>query len=133
MLPKTGSEVPFPRARPSERVYLAEIFQALHAELDGTGGVTKTIMRWTGASDRTARNWMSGAAGPSGYHLICLARESDAILAAMLTLSGRPELALATDVHAVEVALAKAMGSIEVLKRQHASKSRRHREVPAPS
>ncbi|MEN2786101.1 hypothetical protein ACFOKI_06820 [Sphingomonas qilianensis] len=84
-----------------------------------------STMRWTGASDRTARNWMSGAAGPSGYHLICLARESNAVLAAMLALSGRPELALSTDVQAVEVALAKAMGSLEVLKRQQASRPMR--------
>ena len=125
MFPKSGSKVPNLKGRPSEGVYLAEILQALRDELGATGGATKTIMRWTGASDRTARNWMSGAAGPSGYHLICLARESNSVLAAMLALSGRPELALSTDVHAVEVALAKAMGSLEVLKRQQASRPMR--------
>jgi hypothetical protein len=125
MLPNSGSQVPKLKERPSEGHYLAEIHQALRDELGAAGGATKTIMRWTGASDRTARNWMSGAAGPSGYHLICLARESNAVLAAMLALSGRPELALSTDVHAVEVALAKAMGSLEVLKRQQASRPMR--------
>jgi len=102
-----------------------EIQQALRGELGGSGAATKTIMRWTGASDRTARNWMSGAAGPSGYHLICLARESNAVLAAMLAMSGRAELALSADVHAVEVALAKAAGALAVLKRQASSRSSR--------
>ena len=125
MFPKSGSKVPKLKGRPSEEDYLAEILQALRHELGTTAGATKTIMRWTGASDRTARNWMSGASGPSGYHLICLARESNAVLAAMLALSGRPELALSTDVHAVEVALSKAMGSLEVLKRQQASRPMR--------
>ncbi|MDP9412850.1 MAG: hypothetical protein M3Q08_01905 [Pseudomonadota bacterium] len=62
---------------------------------------------------------MSGAAGPSGYHLICLARESNAVLAVMLAMCGRSELALSADIHAVEVAIAKAAGAIEALKRQH--------------
>lgn len=108
--------------RPTEAEYLADIRMALRVEFGGTGGATKTIMRWTGVSDRTARNWISGAAGPSGFHLICLARESNAVLAAMLAMSGRPELALSADVHAVEVALAKAMGALEVLKRQRTSR-----------
>ena len=117
MFPKSGSKVPG-ADRPKEDEYLAAIREALRQELGGHGGATKAIMRWTGASDRTARNWMSGAAGPSGYHLICLARESNAVLAAMLAMSGRSELALSADVHAVEVALAKAAGALEVLKRQ---------------
>lgn len=117
MFPKSGSKVPG-ADRPKEDEYLVAIREALRQELGGHGGATKTIMRWTGASDRTARNWMSGAAGPSGYHLICLARESNAVLAAMLAMSGRTELALSADVHAVEVALAKAAGALEVLKRQ---------------
>ena len=106
MFPKSGSKVPG-ADRPKE-----------------VGGATKTILRWTGASDRTARNSMSGAAGPSGYHLICLARESNAVLAAMLAMSGRTELALPADVHAVEVALAKAAGALEVLRRQRTGRAK---------
>jgi len=119
MFPKSGSKVPAPNVKPTESDYLLQIREALRRELGGTRAATKTIMRWTGASDRTARNWMSGAAGPTGYHLICLARESNAVLAAVLAMSGRAELALSTDIHAVEVALAKAAGALEVLRRQH--------------
>jgi hypothetical protein len=117
MFPKNGIKVPG-GGRPVEADYLLEIRGALRRELGSTGGASKTIMRWTGASDRSARNWMSGSAGPSGFHLICLARESNAVLSAMLALSGRAELALSADIHAVEVALAKAAGALEVLKRQ---------------
>lgn len=125
MFPKNGSKLPATTVRLSEGDYIAAIRQALRGELGSIGGATKTIMRWTGASDRTARNWLSGAAGPSGFNLICLARESNAVLAAMLAMSGRAELALSTDVHAVEVALAKAMGSLEVLKRQQGLRPKR--------
>jgi hypothetical protein len=120
MFPKSGSRLPKFGPRLTEAEYISEIRKALREELGGTRAATKTIMRWTGASDRTARNWMSGAAAPSGYNLICLAGRSDAVLGAMLAMSGRHELALATDIHAVEVALAKASGAIELLKRQHA-------------
>lgn len=118
MFPKSGSVVPNSYGRPSEDQYIAAIREALRSEFGSARAGAKLIMRWTDTSNRTARNWMNGTAGPSGYHLICLARESDAVLAAMLNMSGRTELALSADVHAVEVALAKAMGAVEVLKRQ---------------
>lgn len=118
MIPKSGSRLPTTTARPSEAEYLGQIRSALRGELGGTAAGTKTIMRWTGASERTARNWMSGAAGPSGYHLICLARESDAVQFAMLAMSGREEMTLLADIHAAEVAIAKAAGALAIFKRQ---------------
>ena len=82
------------------------------------GAAAKTILRWTDAPDRSARNWLGGTASPSGRYLINLARESDAVLSAILTMMARPELTLAADLHAIEVALAKASGAFEVLRRQ---------------
>lgn len=117
MLPKSGRKVRLGQP-PSEAEYIKAIETALRGELGTTGAAAKTIMRWTNASDRTARNWLSGTAGPSGYHLLGLMRESDAVLAAVLEMSGRAELGLSIDVHAVEVALAKASGALEVLRRQ---------------
>lgn len=102
----------------TERDYASRIRQALRDELGGSRMAAKMIMRWTGASNRTARNWLNGAASPSGYHLVCLARESDAVLGAVLSLSDRPELALSVDICTIEVALARAAGAIAGLRRQ---------------
>ena len=118
MLPKTGSPVPRPTKPISEAEYAAAICAALRAELGATGVAAKTIMRWAGVSDRTARNWMTGVSTPSAHHLMSLARQSDGVMSAILTLAARPELALAADLHAIEVALAKASGAFEVLRRQ---------------
>jgi hypothetical protein len=118
MLPNTGTILPGRGATITEQDYACLIRQALRDELGGSRAAAKSIMRWTGASNRTARNWLNGAASPSGYHLVCLARESNAVLAAMLSLSGRPELALSADIHAVEVALARAARAIAILRRQ---------------
>lgn len=118
MFPKTGKGFQNEVGRLTEAAYTAAVSQALRTELGTGAGAAKQIQRWTEASDRTARNWLSGDVGPSGYHLVRLARESDAVLTVVLTLTARPELALATDLHAVEVALAKASGAFEVLRRQ---------------
>ena len=46
-------------------------------------------MRWTGASERTVKYWFAGERGPSGEHLILLARHSDAIVLVLLALAER--------------------------------------------
>lgn len=118
MFPKTGKPFRSGGERLIEADYIAGISEALRKDLGMGAGAAKQIQRWTEASDRTARNWLNGDVGPSGHHLMRLARESDAVLSAVLTMAARPELALAIDLHAVEVALAKASGAFEVLRRQ---------------
>jgi hypothetical protein len=102
----------------TESEYIKQISMALREQLGTTRAAAKTIQKWTGASDHTARNWINGITGPTGHHLAVLALHSDATLAAFLKMSGRQELLLALDLHAAEVALVKAIGSLEVLKRQ---------------
>jgi hypothetical protein len=120
VFPKTGNLFPNGSGRLCESDYVVAVSKALKEELGSGTSAAKQIQRWTEASDRTARNWLTGVVGPSGHHLMRLARESDAVLAAVLTMSERPELALATDLHAVEVAIAKASGAFEILRRQRA-------------
>lgn len=118
MLPKSGTLLPARGAVLTERDYASCIRQALRDELGGSRMAAKLLMRWTDASNRTARNWLNGSASPSGYHLVCLARKSDAVLGAMLSLSGRPELALSADIRAIEAALARAAAAIARLRRE---------------
>ena len=74
-------------------------------------------MRWTGASDRTAKNWLSGCCGPSGGHLIQLARESDTVLAAILGLAGRNRHMVGADLLQIRAALVTATELIDELLR----------------
>lgn len=62
---------------------------ALRNELGETRRTIKTIMRWTGASERTVKNWLSATHGPSGEHLVKLARHSDEVFELVLLLSER--------------------------------------------
>lgn len=69
--------------------YRAAIAMALHAELGSTHRAIKSAMRWTGASERTVKYWFAGERGPSGEHLVSLARHSDAVLIVLLALADR--------------------------------------------
>jgi hypothetical protein len=128
MLPKSGRKLPKMRSAPSEADYIEQISRALRQELGGTGAAVKTVMRWTGASDRSARTWINGLGSPSGYHLLRLARECDAVFEVVLDLTDRQEAKLGVDLHAAEVAIARAMGAFETLRRQRSTPgSARHR------
>ena len=62
---------------------------ALHAEPGSTHRAIKSAMRWTGASERTVKYWLQGERGPSGEHLVSLARHSEAVLIVLLVLADR--------------------------------------------
>ncbi|WP_420861939.1 hypothetical protein [Algirhabdus cladophorae] len=73
----------------SQAEYREAISAALVHDLGGAGRAAKTITKWTGVNDRTAKNWILGYYGPSGEHLIELMRHSDTVLAVVLKLAGR--------------------------------------------
>jgi hypothetical protein len=79
----------FERGGGSRTTYAAAVSDALKSELGDTHRAIKTVMRWTGSKERTVKNWIAGKNGPSGEHLVILARHSDAVMAAFQQLSGR--------------------------------------------
>lgn len=111
MFPKTGRKFP-DASRPSD-AYARAIAEALRTELGQSHRATKTLMRWTGASDRTAKNWLSGCCGPSGHHLVRLARESDIVLATMLALAGRNHHMVGAELLRIRASLAQTVHLID--------------------
>lgn len=89
MFPKKGKTFPGgDRDGHQEGDYVAAIAEALQAELGDTHRAVKTAMRWTGANERTVKNWHAGTSGPRGAHLVALVRHSDLVLDAFLRLAG---------------------------------------------
>lgn len=86
VVPKMGTTV---HLAADQTRYRKAIADALRRELGPTHQAIKTAMRWTGASERTAKYWLSGERGPSGEHLILLAQHSDAVLLTILTMAER--------------------------------------------
>jgi hypothetical protein len=96
MFPKKGKTFPDvdSQTHPEQR-YAAVIAAALMSELGDTHRAIKTVMRWTGTSERTVKNWFAGTSGPSGEHLIAIVRQSDAVFDSVMLLAGRNEIAAA--------------------------------------
>src|SRR4051812_44640082 len=88
VLPKMGKELPMTR-RNGAPAYAPAVAEALSAELQGSNRAIKTIMSWTGASERTVKGWLSGTSGPNGEHLIALLENSDALFERVVRLTGR--------------------------------------------
>ena len=85
-VPKMGTIV---HLGADQAAYRKAISDTLRRELGPTHQAIKTVMRWTGASERTAKYWLSGERGPSGEHLIRLAQHSDAVLITILAKAER--------------------------------------------
>lgn len=118
MFRKKGNK--FPKPGLEGVAYASSIADALRTELGQSHRATKTLMRWTGASDRTAKNWLSGCCGPSGRHLIELVRESDTVLATLLGLAGRNRHMVGADLLQIRTALVTATELIDALLRADA-------------
>jgi len=104
----------FPGSAPASD-YAGTVAEALREELGQSHRAIKTVAGWTGASDRTVKNWLSGANGPSGSHLIALARRSDIVLAALLSLAGRHELMITARLAEIRARLQAAIREVEQL------------------
>jgi len=87
----------FPRA--SGRVaasdgseFRAVIAETLRDTFGGTRMSVKTVMAYTGAGERTVKNWFEGKNGPNGENLVELVRHSDEVLEALLLMAGREDI-----------------------------------------
>src|SRR5258708_14119476 len=113
MFPKTGNVFPAEGENYFwEGDYASAIATALQEELGDTHRAVKTVMRWTGASERTAKNWFAGTRGPSGEHLVLLLRHSDAVLHVLLRMSARTSLFAAENLAAPRATLVGSLGLI---------------------
>jgi hypothetical protein len=68
------------------------IAETLRESLGGTRAPVKTVMAYTGAGERTVKNWFEGKNGPNGENLVELIRHSDAVLIAFLQMAGREDI-----------------------------------------
>ena len=111
MFPKTCNLLP----NDSDMQFAVAIGAALRSELGDGHRAAKTVMRWTGACERTARIWLSGKGGPSGCRLIMLMRESDAVATAVLKLAEREQMQFGLALSKIRTAHLEAVRSIDAV------------------
>ena len=68
------------------------IAETLHQTFGGTHAAIKTVMAFTGARERTVKNWFQSKNAPNGENLVELARHSDEILEVFLLMAGRGDV-----------------------------------------
>jgi hypothetical protein len=68
-----------------------KIASALTSELKDRNSRAKLVAGWTGANERTVKNWFSGQYAPCGRHLVVLAQHSDQVLNAILSMADRQD------------------------------------------
>jgi len=112
MLPKKG--IVFPTGE-NPRSYAQAVAYALKCELGSTHQAIKIIRRWTGAGERTAKNWLAGTSGPSGQHLVDLIRNSDDVLTVLLILAGRQQVVAAQRLIDLRNKLAETVEQVDTL------------------
>ena len=116
MFPKMGKTFPDDDERKVDRIkYQMAIAAALKRELGGSHRAIKIVMRWTGVSERTAKNWLAGSHGPAGAHLVALMRNSNEVLAAVLVLAGRGELKIGAGLHETRETLLQVLNVLDGL------------------
>lgn len=116
MVPKTGNQVPKSQISLSQSEFAKAVGAALQRELGASHRAAKTVMAWTGVSDRTARLWLHGSTSPSGLHLVVLVAHCPAVLATVLRLAGHRNVALSVNLEAMEAQLEEILESTRQLR-----------------
>jgi len=93
--------------------YAVAIAHALQREVGGSRQAVKTVMRWTGAGERTVKNWFAAKSGPRGEHLAALASHSDEVFAAFLALTGRQQDRSGIALHGLRQKIAALLEEID--------------------
>ena len=115
MVSKTGSRLRKSARVSSDQELADQIGNALRKELGGSRRATKTIMRWTGVSDKTARSWLFGNSSPNGFHMIALAGNSELVMKIVLERTGYSSLSVGLELVAIEQRLEVALNLVREL------------------
>jgi len=89
------------------------IAAALRTELGSNHQTVKTVMRWTGASERTVKHWFAGTHGPRGEHLVALTRHSDEVLRVFLLMADRGPVILTAKLAELRLKLLEVVDHID--------------------
>lgn len=102
----------------SESALAEHIGEVLRNELGASRRATKTVMRWTGVSDNTARSWLNGRASPSGLHLLELAAHSEPVMIFLLEVTGHGDLEIGLRLQEIEVDLEDTLDRVRSIRLQ---------------
>lgn len=77
------------------------------------GASIKTIMGWTGAGERTVKEWLAASYAPCAFRLECLFRSSEAVYERIAIRTGRVPIVNRERLEAVRGQLTGLAGAID--------------------
>ncbi len=98
---------------PTRQEYATGLAAALTEELGSSRRAVKTLMTWTDANERTAKNWLNGTCGPRGEYLIRLIQHSDVVLKRFLSMGARDGSAVIASLPTIRKELSNALDAID--------------------
>jgi hypothetical protein len=107
-----------------ELSYPMVISLALKRSIGDSHSAVKTAAKWTGANERTVKNWFKGKYGPSGEHLMSLANHCDEVMEAMMLLAGRRSLSVSVKLQDLETRLELALHIIRSVANEETQRER---------
>lgn len=111
-----GNKLPFSDVESHAPIgYARAIGEALRGDAIAGSVSAKVIMRWTGASERSVKGWISGRQGPSGEHLMALMQRSDAVWEVVQRLAGRRPACASQAIEAARQHLLEAERALRTL------------------
>lgn len=115
--PNSGNPFPDAAGRAIGGAAFAKLVStALRASLRGQSSKIKTVALWTGANERTVKNWLSGERAPSGDHFLGLAANCPGVLAAFLAAIQRNDCLVMADIEEARAKVAAALTALDAVR-----------------
>lgn len=114
--PNSGKLFPERQQEAAPLSFAAIVSTALRTSLRGHSSAIKTVARWTGANERTVKNWLAGHRAPSGDHFLRLAAHSPAVLAAFLAAIHRNDCLIMADIEEARAKVAAALVALDAVR-----------------
>ncbi|MCJ2132766.1 hypothetical protein MKK69_01580 [Methylobacterium sp. J-026] len=117
--PKKGNSFHGNGRLPPDRgeTFAQMVSEVLRCAVSERPSAVKVVAGWTGAGERTVKNWFAGSCAPKGDHFRELVRHCPEMLEAFLLSVGRQDHLTFAKVGEVEAALIEALAAITKLKR----------------
>ena len=111
--PETGKV--FPNGRASDEKFAKLVASVLCRVLGERSSAIKVVARWTGAGERTVKNWFVAKNAPSGDHFLELVRHCPDMLNEFLAAAGQKERLAGVSVRAARLALVTSILALDKL------------------
>lgn len=105
----------FPHGGASEEKFAKLVASVLCRALGERSSAIKVVARWTGAGERTVKNWFVAKNAPSGDHFLELVRHCPDMLDEFLAAAGQKERLAGVSVRAARLALVTSILALDKL------------------